>query len=446
MNSQQPIGLNLLRKVLIITVVVILLNYIVACKTAQINATPSIAHQQASTTPVNTNLFLTPPISTPTVLAKNDSTCWLAKDLGHRSPIGSLLYTYILMDPITGSPTASGTAAFNLRTSQTTGLKNFPSHDISSDGKILAEFTDANWAFMAESGNTAYPIPDIALQSDSTYMFLPNNQILLEGPSLNQSNNLGGDVSRDIFVFAPDTGKLTFIQSVLMPYSLRDPSSPRNDYQVGLFSPDLNYVIYPANYQGANISILLNIQNQNIVWYGWPDSDLGFYRPPLPYYNIEQPIWMPDSGSVIFHRIDKKTGAQNLFSISVDGQVSQLTHLEELFPANEYVISSLSISPNGQYLAFAIVQDFQAYPVRKSLLLILDLKNGTIIQPCITLANSPLPASPVWSPDSSMLAIFPDAGNSILAVDLIEREFFSLLSKTGLDPGSLIGWIDWGIP
>jgi hypothetical protein len=383
----------------------------------------------------------------PTQLSVINSACWPMQNVGHRSLSGSLLYYYINMDPDRAIAAAGGPAMFDLKTGQSKGLKNFLPRDISPDGKMLTELTSSNWIFLAENKNLSYPIPDVTLTKESTYMFLPNGQMLWEGPSSDQKKNLGNEATRDLYVFSPDTGELIFVQTVLLPYSLWKISTPGNDYRAGLYSPDLKYVLYPANYEGTNLSILLNIQSQDIVWYGWPDSDLGFYRSPLPYFTIETPVWRSDSNGVILHQKDEKTGIQNLYNLSIDGQISQLTHLEELFPANKYTISSLSISPNGQYLAFAVVQDSQIFPTRNSLLLILDLKNGTLINPCITLANSPsYPGRPVWSPDSSAIAIFPDAGNVIVAVDLDEKELFSIFPKTGLDAGSLLGWISWEIP
>ena len=436
----------LTKKGLALAIVIVLLHSLIACETTQPMGTPTATHKQSATTPINTN----PPaltatlMPTPTNSVINNAACWPMQVIGKRLLSGSLLYIYMIMDRVTGAPTAGGPGAFNLKAGYSKGLEKFLPRNISPDGKILTEFTESKWVFLTQNGEVSYPIPDTILRKGSTYMFLPNDQMLWVGPSLNQKNTPSN--LRDMYLFSPTTGKLTFVQSVSLPDNLWNPSKLHNDYLAELYSPDLKYVLYPANYQNTNISILLNIKSQGIVWYGWSGSDLGFYRPPLPYYTIETPVWRRDSSGVIFHRVDEKTGIQNLYNLSVDGQVSQLTHLEELFPGNKYVISSLSLSPNGQYLAFAVAQDSDIFPGRNSLLLILDLGNETITNPCVTLANSPYPGRPVWSPDSSAIAIVPDAGNSIVAVDLNKKTLFNIFPKTGLDSDGLLGWINWEIP
>jgi hypothetical protein len=422
----QFIGKSIMKSLILIFVAVCL----VSC-TSMLSSTPT---------------EIVAPTSFPTLAStrvSSDTACWPMENVKHRSLSGSLLYYYLVMDTDTGSLSAGAPAILNLKTGSTKGLRAFLPKDISPDGKMLAEITGANWIFLTEEQEFSYPIPDVVLQKSSTHMFLPNGQMLWEGSPSNPPGESSGNVTRDLYMFSPDTGKLTFVQSVVLPYSLWNPSASHNDYHLGAYSPNLRYVLYPANYKNTSIAILLNVKSQKIVWYGWSDSDLGFYRPPLPYYTIETPIWKPDSSGVIFHRIDEETGIQNLYYLSVDGQVSQLTRLEELFPTNKYIIASLSISPNGHYLAFALIQDFQTFPQRNSSLLILDLDTGTMINPCVNLANSPYPASPIWSPDSSAIVIMPDSGNAMVVVDLNEKALFSILSKAGLDPGSLLGWINW---
>jgi len=434
-----------MRKGLAIAMLIALNFWIAACGTTSTTTVPAPIYQETETIISTLQAPLTPTLSTQ--LVKNDNACWSMKNIGHRSLAGSLLFSYLVMNPATGSPMAGAPAAFDLATGYPKGLKEFLPRNIAPNGKLLTEIREAKWVFLTEKGEVSYPIPDVTLTEGSTYQILSDQQMLWAGPSQNPQNSQNNEIAQDLYTFLPDTGQLNFLHSVSLPNSLWNPSEPQNDYMTGLYSPDIKYVLYPANYQGVKMSILLDIQNQKVVWYGWPGSDLGFYRPPVPYYTIEAPIWRPDSSGVILHQIDEKTGMHNLYNLSTDGSVAQLTHLEELFLESKYIISSLSISPNGQYIAFAAAQDAQAFPGRNSWLLILDLKNQTIINPCVTLANSPsLPARPVWSPDSSAVAIFPDTGNSIVTVDLTEKVIFSLLPKTGLDPSSLVGWIDWEVP
>jgi Tol biopolymer transport system component len=351
------------------------------------------------------------------------------------------------MDPNHATPMSDAPAVFNLEDGQSEGLTDFIPKEISPDGKvIITEFNPSSWVFQTESGQLSYPIPTTMPLKKFTHMFLPGDQLLLEGTSLKPENHPNGGDTRDMYVFSLDTGKLTFLQSIFLPYSVENPLAIRNNYSNALYSPDLKFVIYPADYQGIKISILLSIQNQKVVWYGWPGSDLGFLINPLADF-ANPPIWRPDSSGIILDRTDDKTGIRNFYNLSIDGQVSQLTHLEQIFPSSNYVLSSPTISPDGRYLAFVVTQDAQTFPSRNSSLWILDLKTGTILNPCITLANGAgYPNFPVWSPDSNAIAVVPDAGGSVLAVDLNRKIINDLFSKIGLTSDSLKGWVNWQIP
>jgi len=360
---------------------------------------------------------------------------------------GSLLYTFVKMDSDRATAMSDAPAVFNLNNGQSKGLMDFIPKEISPDGKvIITEFNTSSWAFQTENGKFSYPIPTIMPLKSFIHVFLPNDQLLLEGTSPKPQNHSNVGDTRDMYVFSLDTGKLTFLQSVFLPYSVRNPSAIRNDYSNAVYSPNLEFVLYPANYQDTKISILLSIQDQKIVWYGWPGSDLGFLINPLADF-ANLPIWKPDSSGVILDRTDDKTGIRNFYNLSLDGQVSQLTHLEELFPSSNYVLASPAISPDGHFLAFVLAQDVQTFPLRNSSLLILDLKTGIIINPCITLANGAgYPNFPIWSPDSSAIAVIPDAGSFVVAVDLNRKAIYDIFPKTGLTADSLLGWVNWQIP
>jgi Tol biopolymer transport system component len=126
----------------------------------------------------------------------------------------------------------------------------------------------------------------------------------------------------------------------------------------------------------------------------------------------------------------------DIFSISRDGQVSQLTHLTEhygkLLTINP---SGPSWSPDGRYIAFWLI-----YPSHGSewQLAVHDTVNQKTTAYCIVNKDAsqlsyihPLPA-PIWSPDSKQLMVenrYDPTSNHILIVDLAQKLAFSVFDN-----------------
>lgn len=432
-----------IKMITLIVAALLIGNNIIASYEVHLSKSPPISTNQLNESQADNTQVFELPILTSTSLVIDTDYCWNNENVVHRPLNGSLLYTYIVMDPNRIIPMAGYPAMFNFKNGESKGLEKKIPSDLSPDGKMLTEKISGNWVFFTEKKKYSYPISDNPILRDSSYSFLANGNLLLEVPSSKNIQNSSTDVVRDLYEFSPYTGKLTFIKKASFPYSLKESKSSQNDYLPGIYSPDGKYILYPANFQNPKISVLLNISNQKIVWFGWPDSDMGFYRSQVPYHNVELPVWKRDSSGVIFHRIEEKTKIQNLYYLSIDGKETQITQLENKLMTNAYFISALSLSPNGQYLAFAVTQFSKKFPSSSSLLYILDLESYQILNPCVPLPSEP--HFPIWSPDSNTIVVFPDIGQSIIAIDLQEKVIFSSLSKTGLDEGSLIGWIDWEI-
>ncbi len=448
MKSRPQIKSSLIRNRLALSIAFGLLLGFTACKLNRPTGLTQIF--PTSTSPSASNAVQLP---TPTKSATPHDACWPMGhgniDLPGSTPLsGSLFYEYAAMSDELGIQTGAKPAVLNLKTGKTKGLWNiFSPQYISPDGKIIiTEFGQPSWKFLTEKGELSYPIGTVTPLKSVGFKFLSDHQLLLEGPSLNEKYDTGNGIARDMYTFSFDTGKATFLRSVFLPYHiLASSETSHNNYGEGLYSTNLKYILYPADDQGEKAVILLDVESQKIIWRGWPRSNSMF---SFTVGADPRPIWRTDSSGIILYKADENTGIENFYNLSIDGQVSQLTHLEDISPSLQpYSISGPALSPNGQYLAFAISHSALTFPVTNSLLLILDLKTGAIINPCVPLeyAAGGVPY-PIWSSDSNAIAVFPDAGGDIVAVDLKEKTIYNIFPKTGLFPGSLLGWIDWEIP
>jgi Tol biopolymer transport system component len=115
---------------------------------------------------------------------------------------------------------------------------------------------------------------------------------------------------------------------------------------------------------------------------------------------------------------DPPEDKDDIFFLSVDGTIKQLTVLSDYF--SEAIIFSTSWSPDENLIAFEILINQNGE--RK--LLILNMSTLEIIDLCL----SPQPFTPmIWSPDSRYLAyseeLTNDSSQTVL-VDLVDRNAF----------------------
>jgi len=115
-----------------------------------------------------------------------------------------------------------------------------------------------------------------------------------------------------------------------------------------------------------------------------------------------RPVWSPDGTKVYMIESRSETESDNIFSLSQDGQVRQLTHFGEL--VDDARIFGLSISPNGKKIAFWLSLG-PNFPLKEPLA-VLDIETGQVINYCITGPSEYGGLSvPTWSPDSRYLVI-----------------------------------------
>jgi len=163
------------------------------------------------------------------------------------------------------------------------------------------------------------------------------------------------------------------------------------DISTVVYSPSANLVTYGATDGG--VRIVLWDRNRNAEIASIPDGT-----------SVHQyPAWQPDE-SRFYIAITGETGSNELFSVSRDGEVDQLTRFSDLFDADIYMnIWTDALSPDGQQLAFWLrtAPNLSGDPslTSKLTLTILDLDDRRVTNYC-------LPGDAVaWSPDGRYLVL-----------------------------------------
>lgn len=122
------------------------------------------------------------------------------------------------------------------------------------------------------------------------------------------------------------------------------------------------------------------------------------------------PLWTPDGKQFIIATNMDTTKplatAQELFAVSRDGQIRQLTHFMDYYQGIE-ILDDYSLSPNGKLLAFWITVKPSQFDNPR--LAVLNIETGEVTNYCIKgdpfADNAAYPDLPVWSPDSTQLLV-----------------------------------------
>lgn len=122
------------------------------------------------------------------------------------------------------------------------------------------------------------------------------------------------------------------------------------------------------------------------------------------------PIWSPDGSGFVFQGLVPFSDhvEQELYRVSLDGQIEQLTHLY----SKAYIWeSSYSWSPDGRYIAMFIGPPLGA-AYEKARLAVLDIQTREVTDYCLPITfggeryrNMDVPPAPIWSPDSNQLLV-----------------------------------------
>lgn len=409
-----------------------------ACASTDTNpASPQLVHSTNTlispiATPPKSSTLTSPSASVMTKWA--DQSCWEMKN-NTDSPIdfpGSLVY----LDPILNQ-----NIILSLKNRK---MEPVMERFVSPDGSLLADVDHetGNLRIASSIDNKNYSIPN------DWYFFgkyLSDNSLLLStSGSLYESYQVGKGATDQVIIFSPSNGEYVRRSYFLPDIYLH----PGNHYFYIEYSPDFRYVIYPTdNQQDGSNSILFDLQDKKVLWRGSGEWGFPSYAPP---------IWRLDSKAVTVIDRDKNANVLNFYNISLDGSYIPITQFQNIFDSTT-VLSYMSWSPDGRYLAFAVSSPkIMGSRTDELSILILDSHNGELINPCIALPYYSTDGIK-WSPDSNNIAIVPHDRSRILIASVDEKILYEAYKLPGVDfvdPYSqsnlivlqLFGWLSWELP
>jgi hypothetical protein len=174
----------------------------------------------------------------------------------------------------------------------------------------------------------------------------------------------------------------------------------------GVFDKKLNLLFYIQ--EGLKM-LLWDIEKQQI---------LATLQPQVSYVPGDRPKWAWDDSQLVIGYKMSKNASDELFSISRDGQLIQLTELGKYYPRVR--ISKLNWSPDGQQIAFF----FKDYSNQENpwQLAILYIKTHEVTNYCGLAGWMRPPVEPIWSPDGNQLLIgraeMDEVAYSTILIDL----------------------------
>jgi len=226
-----------------------------------------------------------------------------------------------------------------------------------------------------------------------------------------------------ITIFDPFDGTNQGFQYTDFPNYSQDTTSNR----IVLFDASLGWAVYRDNDGKVD---LFDMAAKKV---------LGSVNNPLAPFPVA--AWSPDGsrvavvGKTMLGATVGDTG-DDLFSISREGQVTQLTHLTEHYGKLLTINSSgLAWSPDSRYLAFWII--YPQHGTEWQLAIHDTLAQKTTAYCIVNNANSqlgfihPLPA-PIWSPDGKQLMLenrYDQVSNHVLILDPAQKTAFPVFEN-----------------
>ena len=223
--------------------------------------------------------------------------------------------------------------------------------------------------------------------------------------------------------------------------------SPRGQpWLVSEIDPTATRAIY-FDHQDGGRAILWDIKKHQILaWLPFPvpadSSEDSYYSSDLPF-GIASKDWSPDGSQFVLsaptnapNTLPASGASDELFSISRDGEIRQLTHFSADF-GEVHISSTRSWSPDGRYLAFwmQIIQQGESEDDVPYTLIVYDVQAQTGKDYCVQLHTLSLD-TPIWSPDGKQLVIGTDSPSQQLFLDLAQEK----IVETSLN-GSIYGWL-----
>ena len=416
----------------------------------------------------------------PTLTASNDElSCWPIRHLDAKNDIqGSLLFrAYGTQEQRNAPPFYWEINSFQ--------VKLLPGADLWRDKKSLVQgiispseredflvyFEDFKLTFISParliSKDIFLPAGSYSLSNDYSQEGYPKNGKFVFRSTeytwdIKNKNYQEGIGFTDIYyIYDPIAGTLTEHSTFLPGFA---PNS-RGAFPIA-YSPDMRYVVYHyllPDEENRSGFTLLDIAQQKVKW-SIPES----YREIGPG-DDDIPMWKPDSSGLVYIWFSEVNPTNlDLFFISVDGEIAQLTEMEGVLKA-KYAFAffnSSSWSPNLRYFIFRA--NIDSLPGVQ--LLVWDDTEKRVLCPCLPVDSSAFPLYYfVWSPNGEQLQVslpraretsspsdeFRDYFHRQLILDISKMTIFELpeISKRGeyslfdsVGNYDVWGWSNWEIP
>lgn len=187
-----------------------------------------------------------------------------------------------------------------------------------------------------------------------------------------------------------------------------------------VYDPTLNFAVYPYLFGNDNemyTYALWDLSKQELVT-SLEDTFAAFSalsdRYPMPH-------WSPEGSQFVFEGMLETSNPMKseLYRVTVDGQVEQITHLAPIANVQD---SNFSWSPDGKHIAM-FLNTWGTQDEEKARVAVLNMETLDVIDYCISLTyggegfGGRDPSSPVWSPDSKQF----------LVVDWYKRDYQRLI-------------------
>lgn len=207
-----------------------------------------------------------------------------------------------------------------------------------------------------------------------------------------------------------------------------DPTLTRAIYPryVGEDDEYLTYAIWAVSKQ----QLVATLENIFVV----PSSDNGIYP---------KPQWSPDGSQFVFRGlapVSDQLVEFELYRVSRDGQVEQLTHLTSIVLVQD---SNLSWSPDGRHIAMFLnrLDPFE----RQARVAVLDTTTLDITNYCIPITYQGEgyglePPLPIWSPDGTQFLIvdwYEKDHQRVILVDIVQK-----IAAQIADDMEPVGWMN----
>lgn len=392
------------------------------------------AHTQTSIAPTPTPTVTATPTPTPTWLKKN--CIEVVRDIPSDHGFEGVL---VLMG---GIAEYTPTHLMNLKTGVITLLEkeneNISSAEVSPNGKWLA-LVKSTWDSGSPDSNITKSIiildangeqkQEIAWYDDYSNtipLWFDNEHLLITSFQDKESGYILNPFSKEL-----NTISLIFPDQFL-PHTLGYLLEYHKNVNGVFIDPTMSLAVY-ANSSGSHFVFWDLLANQEIKRIPFNSS-------------IRVPKWSQNGEFIIVvaRHIKKKNSEEiwneELFSVSREGQVTQLTHLSTFYTSGN-IIRGYNLSPDGRYIAFWLGVHQGSLPSGvwwEWELAIYDMVTGEVILTCIR--NEEWPTySPIWAKNSRQVMIdFPtgEFTNHIILVD-ITRAFAVIITENK----EIFGWM-----